>query len=171
MPFIFSSFFIWLFKLKLKNKFTILFKVEHTSVYILCFCFKLCEALTQLKCKLWNSEYYRKEHITHCWWNSGVGVYVFKILSRLRKHPRENIHITGKVFLKDVCFQVWLNGRANYWLRIIFSPCPRTSQVDSMSSWIRSISTVVVLYPDFGFPLNLAVTGWTTQSKHHLVSK
>lgn len=32
------------------------------------------------------------------------GVYVLKIPPRLRKRPRENMHITGKVFLKGVCF-------------------------------------------------------------------
>ena len=88
---------------------------------------------------------------THCWWISG-GVCVYLKSPRRRKRPRENKHTTSKVFLKGVCSRVWLSGRANYWLRIIFTPCPETSQGGNTSSWKHSIFTVSVAHFAFGFP-------------------
>lgn len=120
---------------------------------ILCVCVFLSveNDLNNYSATLWTSEYHRGKHYSLLvkFWKD---VCVFRILPRWRKHPGENMHVTGKVFLKGVCSRVWLNGRVNYWQRIIFTPCPETSQGDSMSSWKHSISTVSVAYSAFWIP-------------------
>lgn len=81
------------------------------------------------------------------------GVCVFKIFPRWKKHQGENMHITGKIFLKGVCSRVWRSGRTHYELEIIFTPCPETSQGDNVSSWKHNISTMSLLTLPLDFHL------------------
>lgn len=77
---------------------------------------------------------------------------------RLRKRPGGNTRITGRVFLRGVCSKVWLSGRVNYWLGIIFTPCPRPHKVKvCLHENIASPLCLLLTLP-FGFPLSQANT-------------